>query len=118
MGREAAGVRSSDPRIRRFVAEYLSRRQQSYEPELVLAFGSRARGDALEDSDLDLIVVSACFRGVPFLDRITQVSTDLDVPFAVDLLCYTPEESAAKRDEIGTVSAALEEGLVLSTLSR
>jgi hypothetical protein len=49
MGREAAGVRSSDPRIRRFVAEYLPRLQQCYEPELVKAFGSRARGDALEE---------------------------------------------------------------------
>jgi hypothetical protein len=42
-------VRSPDPRIRGFVAEYLPRLQQRYEPELVLAFGSRARGDALEE---------------------------------------------------------------------
>jgi hypothetical protein len=78
----------------------------------------RSPGPRSRPLNLDLIVVSARFRGVPLLDRITQVSTDLDVPFAVDLLCYTPEEFAAKRDEIGTVSAALEEGLVLSTLSR
>lgn len=104
---------NDDPRIRRFVADHLPRLKQLYEPALVLAFGSRARGDALEESDLDLIVVSTRFQGIPFLERATRVLNDLDVPFAVDVLCYTPDELAAKRDEIGTVSAALEDGLVL-----
>lgn len=104
---------SPDPRIARFVAEHLPRLRRIYAPDLVLAFGSRARGDALEDSDLDLIVVSGRFEGVPFLERMSRLMTELDVPFAVDVLCYTPEEFAAKREEIGTVSAALEEGLAL-----
>jgi hypothetical protein len=67
LGRETAGPMTDDPRIRRFVADHLPRPKQLYEPELVLAFGSRARGDALEESDLDLIVVSARFRDTPFL---------------------------------------------------
>lgn len=46
-------------------------------------FGSRARGD------------------------------DLDLPFGADVLCYTPEEFARKRKELGIVSLALEEGLQL-----
>jgi hypothetical protein len=113
VGRATAGLKTEDPRIRRFVEEHLQRLRQLYQPELVLAFGSRVRGDALEESDLDLIVVSSRFRGIPFLDRASRVLTDLDVPFAVDFLCYTPEELAEKREEIGTVAAALEEGLVL-----
>lgn len=103
----------NDPLISRFVERHLPRLRELYDPELVLVFGSRARGDALEESDLDLIVVSRRFRGVHFLERISRVMTDLDIPFAVDLLCYTPEELASKREELGTVSAALEEGLRL-----
>lgn len=102
-----------DPRIRAFVERHLPRLRELYEPELVLVFGSRARGDALDESDLDLLVVSRQFQGVHFLERMSRVVSDLDIPFGVDVLCYTPEELAGKREELGTVSAALEEGLTL-----
>lgn len=49
-------------------------------------FGSRARGDALKHSDLDLIIVSKAFEGINFLKRIAMVISDLDVPFGIDLL--------------------------------
>jgi predicted nucleotidyltransferase len=35
-----------------------------------LLFGSRARGEALEDSDWDLLVVSPAFRGMDYLSRV------------------------------------------------
>lgn len=38
---------------------------------------------------------------------------DLTLPFSADILCYTPEEFARKRKELGIVSLALEEGLRL-----
>lgn len=114
MDREAARrLIGRDRRVRRFAEEHLQRLQSSWEPDLVLVFGSRARGDALEDSDLDLIVVSPRFEGIPFLDRIHRVLDDLQVPFGVDLLCYTPAEFAEKRDELGTVGAAVAEGVPL-----
>jgi predicted nucleotidyltransferase len=109
----SADVARQDALISRFVEQHLPRLRELYEPDLVLVFGSRARGDAIEESDLDLLVVSERFRDVPFLERISRVLSDLDIPFAVDLLCYTPEELARKREELGTVSAALEEGLPL-----
>ncbi len=105
--------RIADPVVRRFAARYLPRLRQRYQPELVLAFGSRVRGEALVESDLDLLVVSARFRGVPFLERASTILTDLDLPFATDVLCYTPEEFARKRRELGIVSLALKEGLSL-----
>jgi hypothetical protein len=105
--------RVADPVLRRFAARYLPRLRRRYRPALVLAFGSRARGDALAESDVDLVVVSDRFRGVPFLERAARLLGDLDVPFAVDVLCYTPEEFHRKRRELGIVSAALEEGVPL-----
>jgi len=35
---------------------------------------SRARGDHLKTSDVDLIVVSPDFAGIPFLQRIREIS--------------------------------------------
>lgn len=99
--------------MRRFAARYLPRLKRRYRPELVLVFGSRARGEALAESDLDLLVVSERFRGVPFLDRASMLLADLDLRFAADVLCYTPEEFARKRREIGIVSLALREGVHL-----
>jgi uncharacterized protein len=105
--------RNADPIVARLTSELLPRFKQAYRPQLVLLFGSRARGDALEDSDVDLLVVSERFRGTPFLDRAAAVLRELDAPFGVDVLCYTPEEFESKRQELGVVSAAVEEGLTL-----
>ncbi len=102
-----------DPLVKRFAARYLKRIRQRYQPDLILVFGSRARGEALAESDLDLLIVSERFQGIPFLERASTVLTEIDLPFPVDILCYTPEEFARKRRELGTVSQALEEGLRL-----
>ncbi len=99
--------------MKRFAAQYLPRLRRRYRPEVVVVFGSRVRGEALAESDLDLLVVSARFRGVPFLERAATLLADLDLPFATDTLCYTPEEFARKRREHGIVSLALEEGVLL-----
>ena len=105
--------RIADPLVRRFAARYLPRLRRRYQPELVLVFGSRVRGEALAESDLDLLVVSERFRGVSFLERASALLADLDLPFSADVLCYTTEEFARKRREHGIVSLALEEGLRL-----
>ena len=105
--------RGADPILRRFAKEDLPGLRRRYRPQLVLAFGSRARGDALADSDLDLLVVSERFRDVPFLQRAARLLDDLALPYAIDVLCYTPEEFARKRAELGIVSQAVEDGIAL-----
>lgn len=103
----------ADPLVRRFASRHLPRLKRRYRPELVLIFGSRARGEALAESDLDLLVVSERFRGLSFLERAPRLLADLDLPFAADVLCYTPDEFARKRRELGIVSLALAEGIRL-----
>ncbi len=105
--------RIADPVVRRFAARYLPRLRRRYRPALVLVFGSRVGGEALAESDLDLLVVSERFRGVSFLERTSALLADLDLPFSADVLCYTPEEFARKRREHGIVRLAVEEGLRL-----
>jgi predicted nucleotidyltransferase len=58
----------------------------------VLLFGSHAAGTASEESDIDIIIVSDAFRGVPFIRRMTMVLKMARFPRHIDYLCYTPEE--------------------------
>jgi len=59
------------------------------------------------------MVVSERFRGVPFVERASTLLADLDLALPTDVLCYTPEEFARKRRELGIVSLALKEGVRL-----
>jgi predicted nucleotidyltransferase len=99
--------------VRRFAERYLPKLRRRYRPAVVLVFGSRARGEALAESDLDLVVVSDRFRDIPFLERASALLDELAAPFPVDVLCYTREEFARKRRELGIVSLAVEEGIAL-----
>ena len=81
--------------------------KERFRPERVYLFGSQARGEALEDSDLDVVIVSECFKDIKFLNRMAAVLELIDPPVGIDLLCYTPEEFARKREEIGLVQESL-----------
>ena len=87
------------------------------DPEQVILFGSRARGDSREHSDVDLIVVEA----EPFgpdrsrhkeTVRLRQALRPFRVP--VDVLVYSQEDVDYCRDSLNFVLArALREGRVL-----
>ena len=63
----------------------------AYRPQRVIVFGSFARGDTHEGSDLDLIVVKETDER--FFDRIGRVRDACDgVGVDVQPLVYTPEE--------------------------
>jgi len=102
-----------DQRVECFRSEYLPLLAEKFRPVKVVVFGSRARGDALKHSDLDLLVVSQAFAGVRWLDRPARVLDAVPVPFGVELLCYTPEEYSQKVEEFGIVRTATLEGIDL-----
>jgi len=103
----------ADKRIEAFRELYLSKLIDSYDPTRILIFGSRAQGTPLKESDLDLLVVSKTFEGIPFIQRAHHLLWTLRVPFPIEVLCYTPEEYERKRKEIGVVRIASEEGVDL-----
>lgn len=74
-------------------------------------FGSRARGDYLEESDINLIVVSNKFKGVPFRERMIQAYGMWDKKEDLEQICYTPEEFKVKKKEIGIIREAVKEGI-------
>lgn len=99
-----ADVEGLRERVRMLADELRSR----YGASLVLLFGSLARGDVHEGSDIDLIVVG----DIPgrFHERPGQVIEMTELP--VEPLCYTQEEFALMlADENPFILAALEEGV-------
>lgn len=77
---------------------------------LVVCFGSRAKGSARADSDLDILVVMPCDPTWTFARRLAELGAAVDPRLATDLLIYTPEEFARLRLESAFVRQALRDG--------
>lgn len=77
-------------------------------PRRVILFGSRARNEADEASDVDLIVVYETPKR--FLDRLEELYRLWDLPMAVDILAYTPREFEDMRLHSDLVADAVQHG--------
>ncbi|MEM7826914.1 MAG: nucleotidyltransferase domain-containing protein [Candidatus Aenigmatarchaeota archaeon] len=83
--------------------------------EKVILFGSYARGDFDENSDVDLVIADKKFKGKNVFERSKglwikwHVKQKIGKP--VDFLCYTPEEFNKFKKEVSIVSEALKEGI-------
>ena len=73
------------------VQEVIQRIVEGYDPEKIIIFGSYARGDWTDDSDLDVLVVKET-RERPF-ERIGAVSGSCwPRKLSMDIVVKTPEE--------------------------
>lgn len=71
--------------------------------ETVYLFGSWARGDARPESDIDLIVVSSAFTGMPLWKRWEVLGDALsEVLQPIEVLAYSPEEFVSKKNRPAT----------------
>jgi len=87
---------------------------RKYKIDQAILFGSRARGEHVKDSDYDIILVSADFRDIFFSKRSALMYEFWQHwPIDIEPLCYTPEEFEFKKRQIGIVSEAVKEGIVL-----
>ena len=68
-----------------------------YEPEKNILFGSAARGEADEYSDIDVVVIKR--TSLSFVHRLVEASAYLSSPGRVDVFVYTPEEFQAMIEE-------------------
>ena len=93
--------------------EVRNRLVSALRPSRIVVFGSRARGEARPDSDLDLMVVAAV-RG-SLGDRALAARTPLlDLRVPMDIVVYTPEEYARLRHWKSSVAGIADrEGRVL-----
>ncbi len=85
---------------------------EEYDPQRVILFGSSARGDEDEYSDLDLVIIKETQER--FLDRLERVYELVKPAFAMDVLVYTPQElvEMQKRDN-AFIEMVLKEGVVI-----
>ncbi len=79
----------------------------------MLLFGSRARGDELLTSDVDLLVVSKDYENIPFRKRAFEFFDHWLLPVDLEVICYTPEEFNRKKKEIGLVQMAVKQGKLI-----
>jgi predicted nucleotidyltransferase len=86
---------------------------RQYNPEQVIIFGSCARGDADEYSDMDVVVIKQTEKR--FLERLIEVAKCLDNDLGkVDVFVYTREEfEEMKRRANPFIEKVLTEGRVL-----
>jgi len=69
-----------------------------YQPERLYLFGSWARKEEDELSDMDVVVIKE--TSSPFFDRLWEVSSLLPAEIGgLDILVYTPEEFAKMQRE-------------------
>ena len=77
----------------------------------MLLFGSQAKGKTHKWSDVDLIVVSAKFRGKRSFKRANKLYDLWFIDYPVDFLCYTPEEFNKMKKQITIVREAVRGGI-------
>ena len=87
---------SNDIWINRFKKLALPVIVKEFKPESLFLFGSRVSGNPREDSDIDVILVSSLFSGIPFLKRMPLVLKKLNFGKHIDMICYSPEEFRKK----------------------
>jgi predicted nucleotidyltransferase len=97
----------------KLLREVVRRIRAAAEPQQVILFGSRARGEGQADSDLDLLIVMDTDlprhkRSLPFYRALTGLG------LAKDIVVYTPSEIEDwKTASCSLVATALREGRVL-----
>jgi predicted nucleotidyltransferase len=80
---------------------------ERFHPRRIVLFGSRARGQARPDSDVDLMVeMETPLKRGP---RTVEVLKAFGVrPWGMDLVVYTPQEVVQLRGRVGTLLSVIE----------
>ena len=95
--------------------EISARLKKEYHAEKIILYGSYARGEGTEDSDVDILVIAHTHERM--IDRMASVSRiirDLRNGLPISPIVLTPEEFRQKIEiEDAFIQAIIEEGIVL-----
>ena len=94
--------------LEKFEQDALPKIIAEFKPERVLLFGSRITDTANEDSDIDVIIVSDVFSGIPFIKRMPSILKTIRFPKHIDVICYSSDEFERMRDKSSILINALE----------
>ncbi|AWR95199.1 nucleotidyltransferase domain-containing protein [Acidianus brierleyi] len=89
MGKAKSAIDSQREMIKR-AKEFIEDVKKEIRIENVYIVGSRARGDYLDKSDIDLVIISRDFEGMKYTKRLEMLSKYIRP--GLEFFAYTPEE--------------------------
>ena len=99
--------------IQRITKRYVHRLDRSITVNKAILTGSWATGRYLEDSDVDLIIVSDDFSKMPISERLSYLQKKWTSKIPLEAFGYTVEEFRALRQRSTYVKDAVRNGVVL-----
>src|SRR5574342_449148 len=96
-----------------YLNEVIDRIARKFNPVRIILFGSWARGEAREDSDLDLLIV------LPKVEHKRKAAIEIlrslnGLPISKDVVVTTPEEIKTRGHVVGDIlRPALQEGKII-----
>ncbi len=100
-------------KIINLLKNFKSKAKKIVDVESLILFGSRARGNEKENSDVDLIIVSKDFEGQKSFKRPAKFYVAWDNDYNTDIICLTPQELEIKRKQISIIKNAMKEGITI-----
>lgn len=79
----------------------------------LILFGSYAKDKQNKNSDVDLLIISNDFEDIKSFKRANDLYLKWDIDMDVDFICLTNKELESKKNQIGIVSQALKEGVII-----
>ncbi|ACP48888.1 DNA polymerase beta domain protein region [Sulfolobus islandicus Y.N.15.51] len=89
MGKAKSALKSQVELVK-VAIEFINDITNEIKIEDIYVVGSRARGDYLETSDIDLVIISRDFKGLRYIDRLEKLGKYLKA--RVEFFAFTPEE--------------------------
>lgn len=114
--KEDSSVGSTRTRLVKDLQQFRRKIGRRYRISRMILFGSRARGRARHDSDVDLLLVGERFRRKGAIERAYPLYLEWELDYSVNFLCYTPEEFRKLSKRPSIVRVALEEGIPITAL--
>ena len=97
---------------RQEIEDFASEIARLYHPEKIILFGSQARGDANEDSDVDMLVVMDYEGRAAYKEA--EISASINPPFPLDLVVRRSAEVAYRLKQNDCfLKEAVEEGKIM-----
>jgi uncharacterized protein len=100
-----------DKELKNAITDFKKELTKKYSLDKTLLLGSRARGDYLNTSDIDLLMIAKDFKDIPFRARMADVLGHWRHPHDLEALCYAPEEHKRLMQRHVIVRKATEEGI-------
>ncbi|KKP92593.1 MAG: polymerase beta domain protein region protein [Parcubacteria group bacterium GW2011_GWA1_36_12] len=97
--------------------DYVKNLKDKIRVEKTILFGSSARDEMNQDSDLDIIIISPDFKKMKYIDRLILLSKARGNQFTfipMDILGYTNEEFEKMAKESVVLGEAQKEGKEIS----